>query len=92
MAVLVVTTARVKNWKALQKAWRVTFTGRNPRLRAARIQLYRNTHDASQALLVIEAPNLEALTEVGEAVSESMRAQLKDISTERTWEVIEHLG
>ena len=92
MAVLVATTARVKDWTALQNAWRATSEGHARRIQAARFQLYRNAHDASQALLVIELPDLEALSEIGEAVSEAVRAQLEGAGDERIWEAIECIG
>ena len=92
MTVLVVTTARVKDWKALQNAWRATFEVQAHRIKSARIQLYRNAYDASQALLVIELPDLERLSEIGEIISEAMRAQLKGACDERIWEAIERIG
>jgi hypothetical protein len=92
VTVLVAATARVKDWKALQQTWRATSESRARRIHAARFRLYRNAHDASQALLVIELPDLEGLGEIGEAVSDAVRALLEGAGDERIWEAIERIG
>jgi hypothetical protein len=92
VTVLIATTARVKDWKALQNAWRATSEGQARRTESALIRLYRNAYDASQALLVIELPDLEGLSEIGEIISEAVRAQLEGACDERIWEAIERIG
>ena len=51
--ILVAIQARVTDWKALQLAWRdCCVSHQTPLVR--HIALYRNGHDASQALMLIE--------------------------------------
>ena len=93
MTVILTTVVRVRDWKALQKLHHATLVGRAREMGATRCQIYRNTGDAAQALIVAEAPDHDALRDLSWYLDEEI-ADLIDGDTidERIWEPIEPEG
>ncbi len=86
--ILVALQARVTDWKALQLAWHESCTAHRPRL-VRRMSLYRNGHDASQVLVLIEYPD-ESAHNGTDAWQMPLAPCLDFESIEmRMWEVIE---
>ena len=86
--ILVAIQARVTDWKALQLAWRdCCVSHRTPLVRHMR--LYRNGHNASQALIVIEYAD-ESAFDGSKAWQTPLRACIDAHSIqEHLWETIE---
>lgn len=90
MSVIVTSVARVKDWQAVAQAWRVLCARRAIEWGACRFGLYRNIHDASQALVLTELPDLETLCEMGDLFDETMRALCEPAQCdERSWEAMD---
>lgn len=87
--ILIAFCARVVDWGALQVAWRDCRVDYRPVL-ARRMALYRDGHDASRALILIEYPN--AAAQEGSAGWHAPFAHCLDLdrAEEHVWELIEH--
>lgn len=86
--ILIAFCARVVDWRALQVAWRDCLEQYRPRM-ARRMALYRDGHDASRALILIEYPS-EAAHD-GAGGWQAMFAHCLDLdgAEERIWECME---
>jgi hypothetical protein len=79
--------ARVKDWKALQEINRTALLKQARETGARRFQIYRNVSDASQALIVAEFPDHDALREMRRVLSEQMAAlSVSAPPDDRAWE------
>lgn len=72
MAVIFTAIAKIKDGQTLEKLKAETLIEQARARGATRYQIYRNVNDASQALVLVELPNREAVLEVGDAVLEQM--------------------
>jgi hypothetical protein len=61
MASVFTTVLRVKDWPALHRLSDVTLIAFARAAGARRYQIYRNAHDAAEALVLVEGANIEAL-------------------------------
>jgi predicted xylose isomerase-like sugar epimerase len=61
MAVVLTARFRVSNWRALRRLSDETLIHYAHAAGARRYLLFRNAHDAAEALLLVEAPSLDAL-------------------------------
>jgi hypothetical protein len=61
MAVVFTTVFRVKDWQALRRLSDVTLITFARAAGARRYRLYRNTHDAAEALLLVEGASPDVL-------------------------------
>jgi hypothetical protein len=87
MPVLLTAVITTKNWKALRERNREALLGQARRIGATRYRIYRNVHDASQALIVAELPDDDALRELRRALSEQVGALAAGSGAdERAWE------
>ena len=77
----------MKDWKALRQCSREVLIDQAQRAGALHYQIYRNIHDASQILIVIELPDDDALRELRRTLAEQISALLEGTrSDERVWE------
>jgi hypothetical protein len=87
--ILIAVHARVIDWKALQVAWQDCCASYRPRL-ALRMTLFRNGHDASQALMLIEYID-ESADSMSNAWQAPLLRCLDSCSVqEHVWEVIQY--
>jgi hypothetical protein len=87
MAVVLTFVARVRDWKRLQAIHREKLFDRAQAVGARRYQIYRNTADASEVLLVAELPNQDAAGEIGQVVWEELAGLLEGRPPdEKFWE------
>ena len=87
MSVLFTTMATMKDWKALRQCSRDVLIDQAQQARALHYQIYRNIHDASQMLIVVELPDDDALRELRRTLTEQISALLEgSCSDERVWE------
>jgi hypothetical protein len=87
MPVILTITARVKDWQALQKLNNEIILVKVRSIRAVHYQIYRNSNDASQALLWIELPDHDDVGEMREAVIEQFGTLSKvSLIDDRMWE------
>jgi hypothetical protein len=93
MSVLVTSIARVKDWQALEQLNNETLVGRVKKIRVRCYRVYRNVNDASQALIIVELPDHDAVREVSEALTEQINMLFEGgISTDGIWELTELEG
>jgi len=93
MTVLFIAVGRVKDWTALRALNQAVLVGGAKQAGATHYRIYRNVHNASQALFLAELPNHEALQEMVEAMSAQMHALLEGgDSDDRIWEPTEFEG
>lgn len=57
-------TAQVKDWKALKEIYQSALLAQARQAGARRFQIYRNTQDAAQALILAELPDYDGLREL----------------------------
>src|SRR4051794_32434538 len=87
MPVMLTLMAHVRDWKQLQAISRDTLIQQAREAGARHYQIYRNTQDASELLIVAEFPDREAACEL----SKSLHEQLTSLpgasgSDDRFWE------
>lgn len=89
MSVLFTVVVTTRDWRALRERHREVLVKRARLSGALRYQVYRNVHDAAQALIIAELPDDDALRELRHALGEEVGALLaaRD-ADERTWELI----
>ncbi len=87
MSVIFTAVAKVKDWRALQKLDEEVFRDELQAIRAMGYQIYRNTHDASQALLWLELPDQDDIHHVRAIVFEALNGLDKvSVTDEGVWE------
>jgi hypothetical protein len=99
MSVVFTAVFRVQDWQALRRLSDVTLITYARAAGARRYRLYRNTHDAAEALLLVEgvsalglAPLHNALRQlIGRAAPQSMSASVRDMPDGQIWEQAECL-
>jgi hypothetical protein len=89
MAVIWTAIVRVRDWRALGRLNRGVLVERARALGSTRFRIYRDVHDASQALLVAELPDHDAVADLGKEVSEHLAALVAGQPDGRTWEPTE---
>ena len=68
MSIVLTTIFRVRNWKALRQFSDRTLIGCARVAGATRYQVYRNVHDAAEALLIAEFSNHDAIAQLNNAM------------------------
>ncbi|SRR5260221_12704925 len=87
MAVVFTYTARVRDWKRLQAVSRQTLIQRAKEAGAHRYQLYRNSNDASELLIVAEFPDRDAACEMSKILNDQLGDLLAGgLPDDRFWE------
>ena len=87
MAAVFTAMGRVTDWQALHRLNRETLVECARAAGATRYRLYRNVKDASQALVVAEGPDHEAVAELGRDVGEHLGGlPAGGIWEDRIWE------
>ncbi|SRR5258708_38353071 len=76
MAVVLTFVARVRDWKRLQAVSRETLIGRAKEVRATRYEIYRNTTDAAELLIVAEFPDHDAAREMRQILYDQLASLL----------------
>lgn len=80
--------AQVKDWKALQEVFQSALLAQARQVGARRFQIYRNTQDAAQALIVAELPDQDALRELRRALNEQVAGPcLRGPFADGVWEL-----
>jgi len=74
MSVLLTVIVTTRDWKTLQEQNQAILVGQVHRAGAIRYQVYRNVHDASQALIIAELPDDDALRELRRVLCEQIGA------------------
>ena len=64
--------ARVRDWKRLQAISRETLIGRAKEVGATRYQIYRNTTDAAELLIVADLPDRDAACEMRQFLQDQL--------------------
>jgi hypothetical protein len=79
MSVILTTIFRVSNWQALRHLSDQSLVVAARAAGATRYQIYRNAHDAAEALLIVECASHEAIRQLTRALGQINRgiAQLK---------------
>jgi hypothetical protein len=87
MSVFFTFIVSTRDWKTLHERNRAVLVEEARQAGATRFQTYRNVHDASQALIVAELPDDDALRELRRALCEQVDSLgAGDCSNESTWE------
>lgn len=87
MSVLFTAMATMKDWKTLRQRSREVLIAQAQQAGALHYQIYRNIHDASQMLIVVELPDDDALRELRRTLAEHISTLLEgNRSDERVWE------
>jgi hypothetical protein len=87
MSVIFTAVAKVKDWRALQKLDEKIIRDELQAIGAVGYEIYRNTHDASQALLLIELPDQDDIHHVRATVYEALNGLDKvRVTDEWVWE------
>jgi hypothetical protein len=93
MTVLFMSIGRVKDWKALQALNHEALVSCAKRAEATRYRIYRNVHNASQALFLAELPYHEAAQEMDEMMGAHMHTLLEGGDSDVwIWELTEFEG
>ena len=87
MSVLFTAIITTNDWKALREQHHATLVVQAQQAGAIRYRIYRNVYDASQALMIAEFPDDDALYELRRALYEQTGVLAAGgRSDERTWE------
>jgi quinol monooxygenase YgiN len=79
--------ARSRDWKKLQALSRETLAPQAREVGALRYQLYRNTHDAAELLIVVEVADRDAGSELCKALNDQLAGLLAGSEPDsRFWE------
>ena len=90
MLITLTSTARINDWKALQKLNAEILIEKARELGAVRYRTYRNVHDASQVLFIIDLVDHDAVREMGEALGEQLSTLLqKGAPDDQVWEPVD---
>ena len=68
MALILTVTARVRDWQALRALHREGLVEQARLARASRLRSFRDIHDASRLLVLLELPDADALREASRAL------------------------
>jgi hypothetical protein len=86
MPVILTALARVRDWQALQEL-NNHLVAKAQAIKATRYQIYRNANDASLALLLIELPEPDDVSEMRETLVEQLNVLPKvSLADDRMWE------
>ena len=94
MSLLLTVIVATRDWKTLREQNQAILVSQAQQAGAIRYQVYRNVHDASQALIIAELPDDDALRELRRVLCEqigalSANSHLDEHIWEPTgWEVI----
>jgi hypothetical protein len=87
MPIILTAVARVKDWQALQKLNDEIIVAQVQAIKAMRYRVYRNSHDASQALLLIELSDQDDVCQVRATVIEwANNLDKVSLTDDRVWE------
>jgi hypothetical protein len=94
MFVILTAMFRVKDWKALRYFSDQNLIAFARVAGASRYQIYRNIHDAAEALLIIEVSSQSAMAQMSNAIAQMCRhaivqrdpAYRGDVLDDRIWE------
>ena len=97
MFVVLTAMFRVKDWKALRCFSDQNLIAYARTAEASRYQIYRNIHDAAEALLIVEVSNHGAMVQINNAIMQmckhaSVQTDLpyrSDALDDRVWEPTE---
>jgi hypothetical protein len=93
MSVIYTAVVRIADWKAWQRLSDETLLSYARDAGATRYRVFRNLHDAAEALLIAEFPDYEAVRRMGEDTD----AQIIPLAAEgaagdRVWELVDCAG
>jgi len=87
MPVILTVQARTRDWGRLQALCRETLVPRAKEVGADRFQLYRNAHDATELLIVIEVSGRDGASEMDWVLSDRLAGLLAGGETDSCfWE------
>jgi len=87
MSILFTAIATITDWKILRQHSREVLIDQAQQAEAIHFQIYRNIHDASQMLILVELPGDDELQELRRTLCEHISTLLEDNrSDERIWE------
>ena len=97
MFVVLTAMFRVKDWKALRRFSDQNLIAYAHTAGASRYQIYRNIHDAAEALLIVEVANHGAMAQINNAIMQMSKHTIvqpdlphrSDTSDDRIWEPTE---
>ena len=79
MSLLLTVIVATRDWKTLREQNQITLVGQAQQARAIRYQVYRNIHDASQALIIAELPDDDALRELRRVLAPTGRLVVGEV-------------
>ena len=74
MSMLLTVIVATRDWKTLREQNQAILVGQAQQAGAIRYQVYRNVHDASQALIIAELPDDDGLRELRRVLCEQIGA------------------
>ena len=87
MAVMYTAVVRITDWQAWQRLSDETLIAYARQAGATRYRIYRNLHDAAEAMIVAEFPDYEAVRRMGESTdARVIRLTPDGVSDDRVWE------